>query len=233
MQAPIPELQVAEELFPEIVSRADEIETGRRLPADLAHKGAVAGWFRMAVPECYGGTERHPADLVRVIEAVSRADGSAGWCVMISATSGLLAGYLPETIARRVYAETPDVITGGVIAPTGQAVPVEGGYRVTGQWSWGSNTQNCQWIFGGALVMEGEAPRQLENGAPTVYLMLFNANEVNILDTWYASGLRGTGSHDFRVHDVFVTEDHAMILGQTPPVLQTPLIDSHSLGCWR
>ncbi len=223
MQVPIPELQAAEDLSSEIVSRADDIESGRRLPADLARKFAAAGWFRMAVPESYGGTERQPADLIRVIEAVSRADGSAGWCVMISATSALLSGYFPEATARAIYVATPDAMTGGAIAPTGKAVPVAGGYRVNGRWQWGSNTQNCQWIFGGALVMEGDAPRQLENGAPEVYLMVFNAADVDILDTWHASGLRGTGSHDFEVRDVVVPEDHTIILGQTPPVFRTPL----------
>lgn len=83
--------------------------------------------------------------------------------------------------------------------------------------------QNCQWIFGGALVMEGDTPRLLDNGAPEAYLMIFNADEVDILDTWDASGLRGTGSHDFQVHDVFVPENYAMVFGQRPPTLRTPL----------
>ncbi len=217
------EIQAARDLASEIANRAEEIETGRRLPADLAHKFAAAGWFRMAVAESYGGTERPPADLISVIEEVSRADGSAGWCVMISATSALFSGYLPEVAARTIYAANPDVITGGAIAPSGRAIPVDGGYRVTGRWQWGSHTQNCQWIFGGALVVEGDEPRQLESGAPAVYVMVLNADDVAILDTWHASGLRGTGSHDFQVDDVFVPEDHAIILGQSPPVLQSPL----------
>ncbi len=223
MQASIPEMQAARDLSAEIVSRADEMESCRRLPADLARKFAEAGLFRLVIAAAYGGAERHPADLLRVIEEVSRSDGSAGWCVMIAATSALFSGFLPEPVAREVYGRDPHVITGGAIAPTGKALPVDGGYRLTGRWQWGSGTQNCQWIFGGALVMEGDAPRQLENGAPEPYLMVFNADEVEILDTWHASGLRGTGSHDFQVHDIFVPEDYAMMLGQTAPVLQTPL----------
>lgn len=230
MQTPIPELQAARDLSGEIMSRAEEMESCRRLPADLARKFAEAGLFRIAIAKPYGGAERHPADLLRVIEEVSRSDGSAGWCVMIGATSAIFSGFLPEPAARKIYGADPHVITGGAIAPTGKALPVDGGYRLTGRWQWGSGTQNCQWIFGGALVMEGDAPRQMENGAPKPYLMTFNADQVDILDTWYASGLRGTGSHDFRVHDIFVPEDHAMVLVQADPVLQTPLYNFPFFG---
>lgn len=220
---PVAEVAAARELAPIIMARADEIETGRRLPADLARTFAEAGLFRIAIPQEYGGAELHPADIVRVIEEVSRADGSAGWCVMIGGTTATLAAVLPERWAREIYGTDPHVITGGSTPPTGKAYPVDGGYRVTGRWQWGSGTQHCQWICGGSLIMEGEEPRKLKSGEPEVQLMVFEASQVEILDTWNPSGLRGTGSHDFQVHDAFVPGDRAALLGGGSLRIKTPL----------
>jgi len=142
---------------------------------------------------------------------------------MIGAVTAVLAGLLPERSAREIYGSDPLVITGGAVAPTGKAVCVEGGYRVSGRWQWGSCTQNCQWIAGGSLVMDGETPRRMAGGEPEMKLMMFPAAEVGILDTWNSSGLRGTGSHDFQVRDVFVPNDHAVAIGIDPPLVKGPL----------
>ncbi|MGE4096584.1 MAG: acyl-CoA dehydrogenase family protein, partial [Candidatus Binatia bacterium] len=213
----------ARTFLPGIIARADEIESGRRLPVDLASSFAEAGLFRVAMPRQYGGAELHPADIVRVIEEVSQADGSAGWCVMIGAVTATLAATLPDRWATIIYGSNPNVITGGAVAPTGKAYPVAGGHRVTGRWQWGSGIQHCQWICGGSIVLEGEQPRQMKNGEPEVHLMIFEASQVEILDTWNSSGLRGTGSHDFQVQEAFVPEGRSTILGVTPARITTPL----------
>ncbi|NOT53441.1 MAG: hydrolase [Deltaproteobacteria bacterium] len=220
---PVAEVITARALTPAIMAQADEIERVRRLPADLAHQLAEAGLFRIAQPRVYGGAELHPSDIARVIEEVSRADGSVGWCVMIAAVTATLAALLPDHWARDIYGTNPFVITGGAVAPSGKAVPVPGGYRVTGRWQWGSGIQNCQWICGGALVMDGDKPRLLPSGDPELHLMVFAADQVEILDTWNPSGLRGTGSHDFQVRDALVPEGRETILGATVPHISTPL----------
>ncbi len=218
-----PELDKARALAPEIESRAAEIESARRMPADLARKLAEAGLFRVAIPRVYGGSELHPIDCVRVIEEVARADGSAGWCLMIGAVTAILAGFLPEAAAREIYGSNPCVISGGAVAPTGKATAVAGGYRVSGRWQWGSGTQNCNWIAGGSLVIDGQNVRRAGSGEAEIRLMMFSAAQTEILDTWYSSGLRGTGSHDFVVKDAFVPDDRAIALGLTPPVVDAPL----------
>jgi alkylation response protein AidB-like acyl-CoA dehydrogenase len=205
------------------MARADEIEAGRRLPADLARVFAEAGLFRITTPREYNGAELHPADIIRVIEEVSRADGSAGWCVMIGAATASIASILPDRWAREIYGTDPYVITGGAVAPSGKAIAVNGGYRVTGRWQWGSGTQNCQWICGGSVLLEGGQPRCLASGEPEIHLMVFEAKQVEILDTWNPSGLRGTGSHDFQVHEAFVPEGRSTILGVSIPHIRTPL----------
>jgi len=220
----IRELDAIAALLPEIRERAREFESARRLPADLARKMAETGIFRMAIAKAYGGAELHPSEWVRVIEELSRADSSVGWCAMISIVTAVLSGFLPESSAREIYGENPLVMTGGAVAPTGQAVPAPGGYIVNGYWQWGSGTQNCNWITGGALIFEGDKLRtRPSSNDPEIRLMVFSADQVEILDTWDSSGLRGSGSHDFKVTNAFVPNDRTFAFGIDHPALHTAL----------
>jgi alkylation response protein AidB-like acyl-CoA dehydrogenase len=217
------ELEAIAALAPEIRERSREFESARRLPADLARKLAETGIFRMAIAKAYGGAELHPSEWVRVIEEISRADSSVGWCAMISIVTAVLSGFLPESSAREIYGANPLVMTGGAVAPTGQAVPAPGGYIVNGYWQWGSGTQNCNWITGGALIFEGDKLRTRSGGDPEIRLMVFSTEQVEILDTWDSSGLRGSGSHDFKVTNAFVPSDRTFAFGVDHPFLETAL----------
>lgn len=203
-----PLLATAQALFPRLSARSDEIESARRLPPDLAAELAREGFFRMMLPESLGGLELHPAQSFQIIEALAKADGAAGWCVMIGASTALTSAWLPEPAAQAVYG-APDAITGGMAAPMGRAERVEGGYRVTGRWPWVSGGQHCQWLVGGAVVMEGGKPRLGATGLPETRLCFFPAGSVVLHDTWFASGLCGTGSGDMEVKDLFVPEAYA------------------------
>ncbi|OJT22428.1 hydrolase [Archangium sp. Cb G35] len=220
-------LATVRQLTPRIAARSEEIETARRLPADLARELAQAGLFRMVVPEAYGGLELHPAAVVEAVETLSRADGSTGWCVMIGALTAMCSAWLPEQQARAIYA--PDVITGGVAAPMGRAELVEGGYRVTGRWAWASGSQNCHWLVGGAVVTKDGAP-QMRGPVPEVRLFLFPSSDVTLHDTWHASGLCGTGSGDMEVRDVFVPADRSMSLITERPSIARPLYAFPAFG---
>lgn len=195
-----------------IRARSEQIESGRRLPADLARAMAEAGLFRMCVPRSLGGRECEPSALLETIELVAEADGAAGWCLMIGATTGLLGGFLSEPIAAEIYGD-PLAIAGGVFAPTGTARVVNGGYRVTGRWAFASGCQHCDWLTGGCLTDDGGGPR----------LLFFPRSDVEIIDTWMVSGLAGTGSHDIAVQDVFVPSGREVALGVTPPSEPGPL----------
>jgi indole-3-acetate monooxygenase len=232
--APLAELSAIEALAPSISSRSLEFESARRIPSELAKKLARAGLFRICIPKALGGAELHPSDFVRVIEALSRVDGSTGWCVMIGSLGGALSGWLPETVAREIFVTDPETILGGAVAPSGHAVPVDGGYLVSGHWQWGSGCQNCQWMAAGSLVMDGDKPRQNANGEPEIRLMFYPAQQGEILDTWDAAGLRGTGSHDFRINEVFIPAEHSLLMS-TPPVAngvlyRFPIITLFALG---
>jgi alkylation response protein AidB-like acyl-CoA dehydrogenase len=217
-----PLVERARRLAPALRARADETERGRRLPPDLAGAMAEAGVFRMCVPRTLGGGEVDPAVLVRVVEVLAEADGSAGWCAMIGATSGLLSGYLPADVAAEIYGD-PLVVSGGVYAPSGTAVPVDGGYRVSGRWAFASGAEHCAWLMGGSVVVENDAPRLLANGMPDAPLMLFPAAEAEVIDTWTVSGLRGTGSHDIAVRELFVPAARSVSLVRDHPRERGPL----------
>lgn len=209
-------------LAAQIEAAAAESEAARQLAAPVAEAMKQAGLFRLWIPRAYGGEESDPEAFVQVIEAVSRIDGSAGWCVMIGGCYGLFAGLLPAVAARTIYGSDPLIVSGGAFRPTGQAVVVDGGYRVTGRWQLGSGCHHCGWLVGGCRVFDGDQPRLKPDGSPVVRLLFFPAAEAEILDTWFTAGLRGTGSHDYVVSDAFVPATHSLWF-QDMPVESGPL----------
>ncbi len=198
-------LRAARAFADEIRAGAARAEAERRQSPELMSRFAAAGLFGVCVPKSLGGSELAARDVLRVIEEVSRADGAAGWCVMIGATTGVLAASLPESFAREIYGGNPRVVTGGAAAPLGRARAADGGHRVTGRWPFGSGCQHSDWLVGGTIMSETETR-----------LMFFARDQVEILDTWHTGGLRGTGSHDFQVSDAFVPEGRSVVVGAKP-----------------
>jgi len=196
-------LQAARALAADIRASAAETERGRRLPPALVAKIAEAGLFRLCVPRDLGGFEADPRTAIEVLEEVAKADGAAGWCLMVAITSSLVAGYLEDDTAREIFGE-PGSIASGVFAPRAMARVVEGGYRVTGRWTFASGCQHATWLLGGAVILDGNGPKLLAGNVPETRMMLFPAAEVTIHDTWNVVGLSGTGSHDIEVTDAFV-----------------------------
>ncbi len=207
----------AHEISSTLRERADEIEEARRLPTDLSNRFAAAGFYRMCVPETYGGLELPPFETMETIEILARADAAAAWCVFIGATSGTVLAMLPESAAREIFSR-PETMLAGVFAPRGKAVVAQGGFRVDGQWQWGSGTQNADWILAGCQVIRDGEPERLRNGTPRSRMMLVPADQVEFLDTWYVSGLVGTGSTDFAIRDTFVGNDRAVGIGVDGPL---------------
>ena len=218
---PIDVRSKAREFSKELAERADEIEAERRLPRDLSDRFAQAGFYRTCVPEVYGGLELPPAESMEAVEILARADGACAWCVFIGATSGTVLAMLEESAAREIFA-TPETLVSGVFAPRGKAIAVEGGFRVDGRWQWGSGTQNADWILAGCQVIRDGRPELLRNGTPRSRMMILPRSEVEFVDTWYVSGLSGTGSTDFAIHDRFVPNARAVGIGVDGP-LERPL----------
>ncbi len=213
--------ETARRLAPELRERAAELEDLRRLPEDLSQRFAKSGFYRMCVPERHGGLEQSPAITMETVELLARGDAAPAWVVFIGATSGTTLALLPESTAREVFA-TPETMIAGVFAPRGEAIVEADGYRVSGQWPWGSGTQNADWILAGCRVIRDGEMEQLPNGTPRSRMMLVPASEVEFVDTWHVSGLAGTGSTDFVIHDRFVPDARAVGLG-VDGALERPL----------
>lgn len=218
----------ASALAPLIAEHADVAERDRRVAAPVVDALASAGVFHMFVPHKFGGSEAEPATGVRALEELSKADGSTGWVAMIGATTGVVSAYLPEDVAREVY--RPSAITGGVVAPRGTAVATDGGYNVTGRWPFASGCEHSQWLACGCLVHVGGELERLPGGDPDVRMVMFPASEVEIIDTWHVSGLRGTGSHDIAVNDFFVPRDYSYSIARGRPVQPGPLYGFSMMG---
>jgi len=189
---------------------ATTTEDDRRVPADLIEEMRRIGIFSMLLPRALGGTESDPRSFLDAIETLSTGDGSAGWCAMIGATTNATAAYLTEAAAREIF-RAPGTIVGGTFNAQGRAEPVEGGFRLTGRWPYGSGVEHSDWMASACLVLgPGGQPALVDGERPDARLAFFPIADVEVHDTWDTVGLRGTGSHDFSVKDVFVPLGHAM-----------------------
>lgn len=205
-------LVLAAEAMQELVeAHADKAEQQRRLPKRLVQGLRDAQLFRMCVPVAYGGPEADVLTLVEAIETIAVADGAAGWCTMIASTTSSMSLFLEPEYARLIYGD-PKAITGGVYAPNGTGVRCEGGWRVTGSWSWGSGSQHCSWLAGGTNTDDGG-----------FHLMFLDVADVAIHDTWYSVGMRGSGSHDFSVDGAFVPMGRSVQPRLGKPTIACPL----------
>ncbi len=156
---------------------------------------------------------------MRGAESIARGDASAGWCVSIAATSSLLSAYLPEEGAAEIFSD-PRMVAAGVWAPRGRAVSVEGGLRVSGRWSFCSGISHSQWLFAGCVL---EDPQAGDGAGPLLRVTALPTAELEILDTWHTSGLRGTGSHDAVADELFVPDRHVLSLMDAPARIDAPL----------
>lgn len=191
-------LKAARALAPQIQAYADQIEEQRELPRELVEALLNAGLFHLLLPKKLGGGEVDLMVAMRVIEEVAKTDGSTGWCVMQANT---IAWHVREAYAQ------PRAIWANGSRGKGTAVVVEGGYRVTGRWDHSSGCRHATWFLGpGCEVVENGMPRTKPDGTKDIRGFWFPAVAVEIIDTWHATGLRGTGTHDWAVTDVFVPE---------------------------
>ena len=215
-------IDAAAALAPLVQASVEESERSRRLPTPLVEAMEQSGLFRLWIPRGIGGEEADPMTLVRVVEEISRADGAAGWCMAIAGGYGAFGGYLQKEAALEIYGSDPLVRAAGGLRPSGNAMVVDGGYRVTGRWPLGSGCQHSAWIVGGCRILDGDQPRLTADGTPVTRILFFPAAECEILDTWHSIGLRGTGSHDYAVANLFVPSARSLSLRE-PPVEQGPL----------
>ena len=177
-------------LEPAIRRTADVIESERHLPDDLAHALMQSGIFRMGVPRVYGGPELDPMGQVRVVEELSRIEGSVGWLSMISSAGSFLAAFLEPSIAERLFA-APNSVVAGNLRPPQRADVVDGGYRVSGHFRFGSGCHHASVMACGCVVYRDGKPQVTRRGEPDIRVMLVPKSKVTIVDVWQTTGMRG------------------------------------------
>ncbi len=197
----------AQALIPAIRARADETEGLRRLPDDTLKEFRVAGLNRVLQPAVFGGAEAHFGGLVDVISTVAGACASTGWVLAQYTIHNYMIGQFPEETQRDVWGENPGAFVCGVLIPgCGKAVPVDGGWRLTGRWPFASGVMGADWCILSAFE-ESEARESLMFALPCDLL--------TIHDTWRTMGLKGTGSNDVSVEDLFIPTHHTMTVDES------------------
>jgi indole-3-acetate monooxygenase len=212
----------AKGLVPLILASRDEGERIRRVPPEVAKALAAAGLLQMFLPRSMGGPELAPLTVFRAIEEISKADGSVGWCAMIATAASLALGWLPADIGRQFCGQPADFRCAGSLRPLGRADPVDGGYRVRGHWNFASGIDHANRLFCTCIVMDGDKPQLTGAGTPRVRAMWLPSDRATVQDTWSVVGMRGTGSQDFIVDDVFVPAAHSCFIGE-PAIEAGPL----------
>jgi alkylation response protein AidB-like acyl-CoA dehydrogenase len=146
--------------------------------------------------------------LNEALEELAMGNAAVAWCVMIQTDSGQYSGMLDEKVARQMYPRL-DMTTSNVIRPAGRALKVEGGYMVNGRWPFASGCLHTDWFAGGCHVFdsEGKSPLLDASGQPAHRMIVAKREEFLIHDTWYTTGLRGTGSNDIEAKDLFIPEE--------------------------
>ena len=219
-------LDAARKLAAMIRSCAAQSEADRELPRPLFEALADAGLFQLALPRALGGAEIDLPTYVQVLEEIGKADASTAWVVNQCAIFATYAARMPREVARAIWIDTPRSVVANTPIPTAKAIVVPGGYRVTGRQGFSSGCRNAAWLAARALVHENGQPRL--NGGETEQLYLFvPAAEADLLDTWHVRGMRGSGTHDFAVNDVFVPTERTVLqsgapLLETGPLYQIP-----------
>ncbi|MHB8576312.1 MAG: acyl-CoA dehydrogenase family protein, partial [Dehalococcoidia bacterium] len=199
-------LAQANALAPLIAQQQDAGQRERRLSQPVLDAARAAGFLRMLVPQALGGPQAALREALEVAEALGRQDASAGWNLTLAVAYPLLSDYLPASVAQAIFGQQ-DAVAVAHFAPRGRANRVDGGYRLSGRWTFMSGCQNANWTFAGGTVLAGEHPEQGPDGAPLALVFAFPTTAGTVIDTWHTTGMRGTGSHDYTVSDLVVPAD--------------------------
>jgi alkylation response protein AidB-like acyl-CoA dehydrogenase len=212
-------LEAARKLAPMIRTYAGDTEATRALPRPVFEALADAGLFHLAFPRSMGGGEIDLPTYVQVIEELGKADASTGWVVNQCSIFATYAARMPRALARKIWIDTPRSVVSNTPQANAQAIVVDGGYRVTGRQGFSTGVRNASWVAAHAEIIENGKVR-MDHGVPETRYLFVPVAEAEMLDTWHVRGMRGTGTHHFAVHDVFVPADRT-VLSVTAPLIET------------
>lgn len=227
-------LEAARGLRPLIQETAGEGTLNRELAKEVAEAITDGGFFRMLVPRALGGYEVAYPDYLRVVQAFAEADGSTGWCINQNCVLPLQSVKLPESTAREIWSDERAVLANGPPIQT-ELTPVDCGYRLSGSWRFSSGCHHANWMI--ALVPKDKIGARMRSRSEDDLLLVTRKENVKLVDVWDVNGLRGTGSFNFEIDDLFVPESYTFDWGAPPwddgPLYAMPmtLIFSSGFGC--
>ena len=197
------------DLLPSIRERADEAERLRVVPEANIKELEETGFFRLLQPKRFDGFESSPIDFYTAVRDIASACGSTGWVSSVVGVHPWQVALFADEAQQAVWGEDTSTRLSSSYAPTGKATVAEGGYTLSGKWSFSSGCDHCTWVLLGGLVFNDE-------GAPIDFkTFMVPRKDYTIIDVWNVVGLRGTGSNDILVEDVFVPEAFTLSMGET------------------
>ena len=200
----------AERVTPIVRATSDATEAACRLVPELLKALHEERIFRVLLPSSLGGDELDPVTLSCVTEAIAAEDASTGWCVGQAAGCAMTAAFLDPVPAQEIFGPDNSVLAWGAGAQ-GQAIKVDGGYRVTGKWPFASGSRHATWLGAHSCVCDADGTRQVRaDGKPLNRTALFTRDKAAIVDNWQVVGLRGTGSDTYSVENLFVPDEHTI-----------------------
>jgi len=192
---------ITDEFVARLSERAEQAERLRRLPEATVAEFRQTELFRLLLPARFGGVQASFPELLQPIRRMAHGCASSAWTLGFYALHNWMLSLFDPRVQEEVFASGP-VLAPAPLAPTGRGVPADGGVRLTGRWSWATGAMDADWVVVGALV-------ERQDGIDPA-LVVVPAADVEVADTWQTAGMRGTGSHDVIVTDVFVPE-HRMV----------------------
>lgn len=213
-------ISAADDFGPLIDANRPAIARGPDLPPEVAQALETGGFTRLWLPRTLGGLELPPVEYFRVIEAISRHDGSVGWCAAIASTGVRAAGLIQPQSAADLLGDSGFVA--GSLSPTGAATRESSGWNINGRWPWGSFIRYSKVTLAMCIEYEGSVARTLPEGGPLLRVVLLPTEQVKVLQTWEGTGLRSSGSHDFAIDNVFVPDEHTFALPRFEAIPHQP-----------
>jgi 3-hydroxy-9,10-secoandrosta-1,3,5(10)-triene-9,17-dione monooxygenase len=192
------------ELLPTLRERAQETEDGRVIPAESIKALQETGFFRLLQPAAFGGLEADPRTFYTAVRLIASACGSTGWVASVLGVHPWHLGLFTAEAQQEVWGGDQATRISSSYAPTGKARPADGGHLVSGRWSFSSGCDHATWVFLGQIVTDEE------NRPIDFRTFLLPRSDYAIEDVWDTVGLRGTGSNDIVVSDVFVPEHRSL-----------------------
>jgi 3-hydroxy-9,10-secoandrosta-1,3,5(10)-triene-9,17-dione monooxygenase len=197
------------ELLPTFRDRADEGDRLRVVPEASIKELEETGFFRLLQPKRYGGLEADPVDFYTAVRDIATADGSTGWVSSVVGVHPWQVALFADEAQQAVWGDDPSVRLSSSYAPTGKAVLTEGGFKLSGKWSFSSGCDHCTWVLLGGLVFNEEGQ------VVDFRTFMVPREKYQVVDVWNVVGLRGTGSNDIIVEETFIPEAFTLSMGET------------------